>query len=171
MQTSATQTTTYHVHAINPAVVAELLNSDDAGGLPRISIDHEGGSPLRCCLQYAAPGERVALVAYEPLRRWAEATGADPGPYLERGPVFVHADGCPGYDGSVESYPGRKRRVFRRYSAAGHILGGRLVEAEEDPAAVLHELFADPETELVHVRAVEFGCFFYEAARAVQVDA
>jgi uncharacterized protein DUF1203 len=157
-------TTTYRINAIDPTVVKQLLDSDDAGHGPRISIDHDGGSPLRCCLSHAQPGERVALVAYEPLRRWAEATGADPGPYLERGPVFIHADGCPGFDGAV--YPGARRRVFRRYDRDGHILGGRLVDAEQDHDAVLGEMFADGQTELVHVRAVEFGCFLYEAARA-----
>lgn len=32
--------------------------------------------------------------------------------------------------------------------------------------AALHEAFADPEAALVHVRAVEHGCFLYEARRA-----
>ncbi len=138
---------TYRIDCIDATVVKELLERDDAGELPRISIDHEGGSPLRCCLRSAAPDERLALVAYEPLRRWATATGADPGPYNERGPVFVHADGCAGPEG--DPYPGAKRRVFRRYDRNGHILGGRLVEAAENHRDVMTELFQDPRTELV----------------------
>ena len=155
--------TSYRINAIDPIVVKQLLDRDDAGRPPVISIDDEGGSPLRCCLRHAEPGERIALVAYEPLRRWSEAAGVDPGPYLERGPVFVHADSCPGFGG--EPYPGTKRRVFRRYDKDGHILGGRLVDATEDRDTVLRDMFADGVTELVHVRAVEFGCFLYEAAR------
>jgi hypothetical protein len=62
------------------------------------------------------------------------------------------------------------RRVLRAYSADGRILGGRLTEPDEvdDPgsaAAVLAEVFADPDVALVHVRAVEFGCFTFEIRR------
>ena len=158
-------TATYSIRAIDPIVVKQLLERDDAGRPPRVSTDHEGGAPLRCCLRFSAPGETIALVAYEPLRRWATETGADPGPYNERGPVFVHAGDCPGeYD--TAPYPRPRRRVFRRYAADGHILGGRLADPHEANEDVLAEAFGDPDVALVHVRAVEFGCFLYEARRA-----
>jgi hypothetical protein len=59
-------------------------------------------------------------------------------------------------------------RVFRSYSADGRILGGRLFGVGEDsdaPAAsaVLAGIFGDPAVALVHIRAVEFGCFTFEA--------
>lgn len=60
-------------------------------------------------------------------------------------------------------------RTVRRYSAEGRILGGRLVE---DPAVfeeALTEAFDDPAVELVHVRAVEYGCFLYEVRRDQEV--
>jgi Protein of unknown function (DUF1203) len=162
----------FEVRAIDPHVVGELLERDDAGNPPRLLTDDEGGSPLRCCLRPAAPGEPIALVAYAPLRRWARVTGARPGPYDETGPVFIHPGPCPGPDGS--GYPAwlaGGRRVFRAYSAAGEILGGRLFDPgpDADPAAasrLVAELLDDPAVAVVHARAVEFGCFTFEVRRA-----
>ncbi|WP_037675538.1 DUF1203 domain-containing protein [Streptomyces griseus] len=144
----------------------ELRSTDDAGR-PTVPVtDDEGGSPLRCCLRHSEPGERIALVSYAPLRRWAAATDADPGPYDEQGPVFIHAHACPGPTGDGLPFTNSHRTV-RRYSAAGRILGGRLVE-EPGPdgfEAAVTEAFTDPEVALVHVRAVEYGCFLYEVRR------
>lgn len=171
--TTATQARTcFEVRAIAPDVVRQLLRADDAGKPPVLMTDQDGGSPLRCCLRPAAAGEQVALVSYAPLRRWARETGAEPGPYDEVGPVFVHPGPCPGPDGT--GYPNwlaTGRRVLRAYGADGRIAGGRLVDA--DPAgspvqaeSVLAELLADPAIAVVHARAVEFGCFTFEVRRA-----
>lgn len=127
--------------------------------------DEEGGAPLRCCLRRSTPGELVALVSYAPLRRWAAANGADPGAYDEQGPVFVHAEECAGP--RLEGLPFvNAHRVVRRYSAEGHILGGELVEGADGTAEGLQNAFDDPSVALVHVRAVEYGCFLYEVRRA-----
>lgn len=168
----------FRVRAIGPAVLERLRVTDDAGLTPEPAVDGEGGAPLRCCLRRSTAGERIALVAYAPLRRWAAATGARPGPYDETGPVFVHAraEDCPGPPAGTGLAPALglhgERRVLRSYDTQGHILGGRLVRlsAEEAAAgaaeAVLATRFADPGVALVHVRAVEYGCFLYEAVRA-----
>jgi hypothetical protein len=34
---------------------------------------------------------------------------------------------------------------------------------------LLDALFEDPEVALIHVRAVEFGCFMFEVRRAVEI--
>ena len=101
----------------------------------------------------------------------AQETGADPGPYDECGPVFVHAEDCggptfgPGYPVRLHG----PRRVLRAYDARGHILGGHLVELPRERAEEmdrpLREAFADPAVAVVHVRAVEFGCFLAEVRR------
>ncbi|MFD3686669.1 DUF1203 domain-containing protein [Nocardiopsis sp. NPDC058631] len=163
--------TTHEVRAIAPEVVETLRERDDAGRAPLARTDHGGGSPMRCCLRRSAPGEQIMLVSYAPLRRWAARTGADPGPYDECGPVFVHAGECggpvdgPGYPTALHG----ARRVLRSYHARGHILGGRLVELPMERAAevdgLLREVLADPEVALVHMRAVEYGCFLAEAHR------
>ncbi|MGW4980913.1 DUF1203 domain-containing protein [Streptomyces mirabilis] len=169
MTTHTADATTYTARSIDPAVLKDLRTADDADRPMVPFADEEGGAPLRCCLRRSEPGERIALVSYAPLRRWAAGTGVDPGAYDELGPVFVHADDCPGPDLRGHPFPGAHRTV-RRYSAEGRILGGRLVgNAEALDGAfdeAFAEAFADPEVALVHVRAVEYGCFLYEVRRA-----
>jgi hypothetical protein len=171
-------TAAYEIRAIDPWVLDQLRERDDAGNPPRLLADDEGGSPLRCCLRPVRPGEKVALVSYAPLRRWAAETGAEPGPYDEVGPVFIHPRPCPGPE--KKGFPnglGDSRRVLRAYAPDGRILAGRLVEPDPSGAAspehaaqaALDELFADPEVALVHVRAVEFGCFTFEVRRADEI--
>lgn len=154
------------VRAIDPAVVADLRVVDDAGHSPRELVDDSGGSPLRCCLRLSRPGERVLLASYAPLRRWAAATGADPGPYDEVGPVYLHANRCAGP--VDEGYPDAMRdwpRMFRAYDRNGHILGGRLKENGQAPEPLLDELFRDPAVAVVHARALEHGCFTFAIER------
>ncbi|MEU2060947.1 DUF1203 domain-containing protein [Streptomyces sp. NPDC013455] len=160
--------------AIAPDVLTELRERDDAGAVPRPYVHDTDGAPLRCCLRRSRAGERIALVSYAPLRRWAARTGAAPGAYDEVGPVFIHAVRCAGPD-PLAGYPFAETgaaRVVRRYTARGSIAGGALVRLPRDPneaqaavATALEEAFADPEVALVHVRAVEFGCFHYEVRR------
>ncbi|ARF55348.1 DUF1203 domain-containing protein [Streptomyces gilvosporeus] len=166
---------------IAPSVLKELQVADDAGRPVVPFTAHEDGvplacvgSPLRCCLRSIEAGDRVALVSYAPLRRWAAATGADPGAYDEQGPVFVHAEAgvCAGPDAAAAGYPFARPgalRTVRRYNAEGQIVGGRYFEIPEDAQRgfddVLDEAFADPEVALVHVRALEYGCFQFEVRR------
>lgn len=163
--------TTYRYHPIPADVAARLRERDDAGVTRPAFVDDEGGAPLRCCLARSAPGDSLMLVTYAPLRRWAASHGADPGAYDEAGPVFLHARACAGprHDGFPADVASG-RRVYRGYDKRGHIVGGRLVSAvpehaAEVAAAALDDLFADPSVEVVHVRAVEFGCFHAEVGR------
>ncbi|MFH8563981.1 DUF1203 domain-containing protein [Streptomyces sp. NPDC017988] len=172
MNTTAHPDTAYVPRPIAPDALARLRDTDDAGRPCVPYVDHEGGSPLRCCLRPVAPGERVALVSYAPLRRWAAETGADPGAYDEQGPVFIHADPCEGPAQERAGYPFSRAgalRTLRRYNARGQIIGGRLLEIPRDGTrgfdAAFDEAFADPQTALVHVRAVEYGCFHFEVRR------
>ncbi|MFE6091231.1 DUF1203 domain-containing protein [Streptomyces massasporeus] len=157
-------TTPYTARPITPRALKELRTTDDAGRRTDGFTDAEGGSPLRCCLRRSAPGERLALISYAPLRRWASETGATPGPYDEQGPVFIHADECAGPADDTLPFTGSHRTV-RRYSAEGRILGGRLVGESAGFEDAFAEAFADSAVALVHVRAVEYGCFLYEVRR------
>jgi Protein of unknown function (DUF1203) len=171
MTTPTRAGTGFEVRAIAPVVLAELRGADDAGNAPVLLTDADGGAPLRCCLQPSQAGEQIALVSYAPLRRWARQTGAQPGPYDEVGPVFIHPAPCDGPDGT--GYPNwlaAGRRVLRAYGADGRILGGRLVDVDAAGSPVqaelaMAEMFADPAVALVHGRAVEFGCFTFEVRR------
>ncbi|MFF8013360.1 DUF1203 domain-containing protein [Streptomyces sp. NPDC007929] len=159
-------TTPYTARPIAPGTLEELRTADDAGRPAAPVTDREGGAPLRCCLRRSAPGERIALVSYAPLRRWAVRTGAEPGAYDEQGPVFIHAEDCGGPDTDALPFTD-SHRTLRRYSAQGHILGGRLVEGTTAAFShALREAFDDPAVALVHVRAVEYGCFLYEVRGA-----
>ncbi|WP_329168136.1 DUF1203 domain-containing protein [Streptomyces sp. NBC_01267] len=170
--------TTYTALSIPSATLKELRDTDDSGRPMRPYTAGAGGdspdcvgSPLRCCLRAVEPGERVALVSYAPLRRWAAATGAGPGAYDEAGPVFIHAEACGGPRGAG-GYPFARvgaLRTIRRYNVAGHIVGGRFFEIPEQMEAgfdrAFGEAFAEPEVALVHVRALEYGCFQFEVRR------
>ncbi|GAB2816036.1 DUF1203 domain-containing protein [Streptomyces daliensis] len=163
----------YTVLPVDAAALGQLRVTDDAGQpcAPYIATGDDAGSPLRCCLRPITPGERIALVSYAPLRRWAASKGADPGAYDEQGPVFIHADDCGGFTPG-EDYPFARPgalRTVRRYSTRGRIAGGRLLEIPADATAgfdaAFDEAFADPGVVLAHVRAVEYGCFHFEVRR------
>ncbi|MCX3059156.1 DUF1203 domain-containing protein [Streptomyces beihaiensis] len=168
--------TAYTARPIDATALKELRTTDDAGRpcAPYTATGTDAGSPLRCCLRPVEPGERIALVTYAPLRRWAAATGATPGAYDEQGPVFIHPGDCggPAPDRDIGVYPFARpgaRRTVRRYDARGHIVGGALLELPEDTTAAfdtaLDAAFADPAVELVHVRALEYGCLLFEVRR------
>jgi Protein of unknown function (DUF1203) len=171
MTTATEIRTDFVVRPIAPDVVRDLLEQDDAGHSPRPRTDEEGGSPLRCCLRRSEPGERIALVSYAPLRRWAQATGADPGPYDEVGPVFLHAEPCGGPAATgCPPMLSRGKWVLRSYSADGHILGGQPLQPGPDEGTsaaseLLAGILARPGVEFVHVRAMEFGCYLAEVRR------
>jgi Protein of unknown function (DUF1203) len=131
---------------------------DDLGNPVVSEVDAEGGSPLRCCLRDAAPGERVAAIGYNPFS-WS-------GPYAETGPVFIHADECPGYQ-ELHSYPvgfRHRQQIFRAYSAQRRIVDAVIV-AGADAEDVLAELLARPEVDFVHSRNVAYGCYMFTVRR------
>ncbi|MEV4992655.1 DUF1203 domain-containing protein [Streptomyces niveus] len=161
-----------HRTAHRARVLKELRDTDDGGATSTPYTDPEGGAPLRCCLRRSRAGERIALVTYAPLRRWAAETWARPGAYDEQGPVFIHAEECEGPAADRDGYPfagAGALRTVRRYDSEGRIVGGRLLEipeaAEEGFDEAFAEAFTDPKVALVHVRAVEYGCFLFEVRR------
>ncbi|MFI9805816.1 DUF1203 domain-containing protein [Streptomyces sp. NPDC052301] len=156
--------TTCTARPVTPEALRSLRVADDAGRPPVPFTDAEGGAPLRCCLRHSTAGELIALVAYAPLRRWAAEAGVDPGAYDEQGPVFIHAQECPGPADTALPFT-HAHRTVRRYSADGRILGGRLVADGESFQEAFAQAFTDPEVAFVHVRAVEYGCFLYEVRR------
>ena len=56
MTTLTSLGTGFEVRAIAPAVLADLRSTDDAGNVPMLLTDTEGGAPLRCCLRRIRPG-------------------------------------------------------------------------------------------------------------------
>ena len=127
--------------------------TDEAGSRLSVQVDAEGGSPLRCCLRETRPGERVLLLAYTPP--------GGIGPYAERGPVFIHAERCEGYQ-TRGVYPpelSHRQQVVRAYGHDGRIAAGVLAADGDHAAAVIQDLLRHPDVALVQLRNVGYGCY------------
>lgn len=132
-------------------------NGHDDHGNPVGARRAGGRVPLRCCLTFSSPDEQVALISYRPM-----TVG---GPYAEVGPVFVHADPCPGYDGAGFPAQYRERRaVLRPYDADGQMLTGVVAEPGTSEGE-LERLFDDPAVALVQVRNEVAGCWNFSVRR------
>jgi len=117
-------------------------------------VDDEGGAPLRCCLRDSRPGEETVLAAVTPP--------GPQGPYAESGPVFVHADDCPGP--AQAGYPDEFRhrtQVFRAYSTDGRIVGGQVVAPNDDQEAVAESLLRTKGVTFLHSRNLVHGCYMF----------
>jgi len=155
---------TFRISAIPPQTLDHLRAAgiDDFGNPLAVIVDEQGGSPLRCCLRPAAPGDRLVLIAYRPFSR--------PGPYAEVGPVFIHAERCAGYTAPTR-YPAGYRDwatlIFRPYHVDGRMAYAAITmvdgpQAEQAIAAI----FADPTIEMIHARNVYAGCYMFAIDRS-----
>jgi hypothetical protein len=155
----------FRVEAIPTGVVERVRAAgvDDLGNEVVVRVADEPGAPLRCCLRDAEAGERIALIGYRPFP-WD-------GPYAETGPVFVHADGCPGYAGTG-AYPEgfrHRQQIFRAYGHDRTIVDARIVDgAGAEPA--IADLLARPEVAFLHSRNVAYGCFMFAIHRDGAAD-
>jgi hypothetical protein len=137
----------------------------DALGNPVLVAAAVGvGEPLRCCLRYARAGEAITLVSYSPPGH---------GVWRETGPVYVHADACPGP--ASTSLPEELRtgpRVLRAYRPDGSMNyeQNTLVPGEEDLEEHLRRLLRDPHVSWVHVRTVLPQCFLYRVSLGTVAD-
>ncbi|MFN2503446.1 MAG: DUF1203 domain-containing protein [Acidimicrobiales bacterium] len=154
----------FRIEAIAPDALDRIRvdGEDDFGNPILVTIDEEGGAPLRCCLQPAEPGAAVALIAHRPFAR--------PGPYAEVGPVFIHAGRCAGYD-TPEQYPPGFRDwptlIFRPYHFDGRMAYPALAMVEGRHAEqAIAEMFADPTIEVIHSRNLYAGCFMFGIHRS-----
>lgn len=154
----------FRIEAIAPDVLDRIRGAgqDDFGNPIDVATDQARGSPLRCCLQPAEPGARIALIAYRPF--------IHPGPYAEVGPVFVHARRCAGYN-TPEMYPSGYRNwptmIFRPYHFDGRMAYPALAMVDGEHAEdAIAGMFTDPTVELIHSRNVYAGCFMFAIRRA-----
>ncbi|HLV55363.1 MAG TPA: DUF1203 domain-containing protein [Actinotalea caeni] len=138
---------------------------DDLGNAVDPFVDAEGGWWLRCCLAHSRPGDTLAIIGFSAFP-WH-------GPFRESGPVVVHADldGCPGHDGGFPVGLAGRPRVLRAYGDdAGRARTqvydlNRVVGAEEDLAAHVERVLADPRVRRVHLHHPVAGCFTAAAER------
>jgi len=154
---------TFRISAIPPQILDRIraVGKDDFGNPLEVIVDEEGGSPLRCCLRPAAPGERLLLIAYQPFSR--------PGPYTEVGPAFIHAEHCAGYP-EPSRYPSGYRdwatMIFRPYHFDGRMAYPAIAMVDGPQAEqAIETIFADPTIEVIHSRNVYAGCYMFAIHR------
>lgn len=151
------------VHALPAAELAELHRTgrDAHQNLPEPRTS-DGGDQLRCCLRLSEPGERMLLVAHAPLPVHC--------PWREVGPVWVHADQCPGPDRG-DRLPGwldETRLVLRAYTRAGAMAydHNRVHEPGGDVNAAVADILGHDDVAEVHVRNWLAQCFVCRVTRA-----
>ncbi len=163
---------TYTALAIPLAALKELRDTDDAGHpLRPFTASDDGvpldcvGSPLRCCLRGIEAGEgcpvsgesAAALSRCAGRRRsYDRRAGVDP-----RRRVRARAQPRT----TPSTGPGRSEPEYDAggTSAAGASSSPRDAQAGFD--RIFEDAFTEPGVALVHVRAVEYGCFQYEVRR------
>jgi hypothetical protein len=133
----------------------------DANGQPPLVRVAEGvANPCRHCLGLIAEGDDKLVLAYRPFDRAQ--------PYAETGPIFLHRDPCPRYDG--EAVPAwfdfMDPAIVRGYDGDDWIRydTGDVVRGPEITAAC-RTILADPTVAYVHVRS-KFNCFQCRIDRA-----
>jgi hypothetical protein len=156
--------TTFRVQALPAHDLARIRATgiDDFGHALRLSVvDEEAGTPVRCCLREAHVGERVALISWRPLREAPDSV------YAEVGPVFVHADDCPGYhdEGSYPEGFRHRDQVLRSYASTGDMLDAVVTEGAAAEEAIAR-LLTNPQAAVVHSRNVKAGCYMFAVYRA-----
>lgn len=128
---------------------------DAHGQIPERQISDGKGVPCRHCLTRVAAGEPYLVLAYRPFKRDQ--------PYAETGPIFLHADACPRFEGGdeiPEILTERPEFVMRGYDARDRIVyescavvaGDRLADEAE-------RLLALSGVEYLHVRARASTCY------------
>lgn len=143
------------VQGIPTAEVERLRNGGpDANGQPALVRAAEGvANPCRHCLGLIAEGERKLVLGYRPF--------ANPQPYAEIGPIFLHESACERYES--DALPGwfafLDPAVVRGYDADDWILyeTGQVVSGPE-LGGVCRDILGDPKVAYVHIRS-KYNCF------------
>src|SRR5262245_37819017 len=125
----------------------------DANGQPALRRVAEGANPCRHCLGLIADGDEKLVLAYRPF--------ADPQPYAETGPIFLHAKPCERYasDALPPWFVFLDPAVIRGYGDDHWIRydTGNVVRGTDLDAAC-RDILADPTVAYVHIRS-KFNCF------------
>jgi len=129
-------------------------------GARSIVVDEANAYPCRRCLRDAEPGERVALLSYDPFHADADTA------YRQPGPIFVHAEACvyEPSDSLPEQLTSRTLSV-RSFDGEHLMLGGVVIPGSElDETA--EQLLDDDVVAYLHVHNAGPGCFAVRIDRA-----
>jgi hypothetical protein len=143
-------------------VRARQAGAPDANGqAPELHVSDGDGVPCRHCLKEVAAGEPYLVLAHRPFPA--------PQPYAEQGPIFLHADECPGFGAQDQVPPviaARKEMIVRGYSADDRIAyGSGRVVATADLREAAQRILADPAVAYVHVRSASNNCYLCRIER------
>jgi hypothetical protein len=147
------------VQAIDPLHldVVQATGADGHGNRLRPFAATGQGEPLRCCLRYAEPGERIALISYAPFEHQSV--------WREVGPVYIHAARCDGYTptGRLPEQLATGPRVLRTYRADAtmNYEHNTVVTDEAELEPIIKRLLSKPDVTTVHVRTLAPQCFLY----------
>jgi hypothetical protein len=151
--------TAFRIVAVDPAIASAVRTERrDAFGNHLAVRRDDARHQCRSCLELTEPGEGFILFSHRPF--------AEPQPYAETGPVFVHERECRPY-ARAEEYPPefpRTNVVLRGYGEGHEIVDARLV-ADGLVEGAIAELFEDPAVSYLHARNAAYGCFMFRIER------
>ncbi|MBX9467177.1 MAG: DUF1203 domain-containing protein [Rhizobium sp.] len=140
---------------------AYRAGTPDAYGLAPERRLSPGGYPCRHCLAEIAEDAPYLTLAYRPFPTLQ--------PYAETGPIFLHAEACPGYEASEILPPmlTSPDYIVRGYGSDDRIVygSGGVVAAEAIPGRA-RELLTDPDIAYLHVRSARNNCYQCRIERA-----
>lgn len=139
---------TFALRPISPSAAAALRNE---GGVPYVA-DAFPGYPCRQCLQDAAVGEELILVSHDPF----EIDSA----YRSASPIFLHRDCCEPDEGTaaLPEQLTRRQLSVRSFDDAAMMIEAEVIDGT-DLAATIGGLFADPNSDHIHVHNASRGCW------------
>jgi hypothetical protein len=113
----------------------------------------------RLCLTLTAPEEPYLALSHQPFD--------SPGPFAERGPVYLHERECEPYrDASVYPPEFPRREVVLRAYGHDHEIEDARLPGERPVEDVIAELLADERVAYLHARNAAYGCFMFRIDRA-----
>ena len=138
------------------AVAALQRGGPDAYGQPpERQISDGSGVPCRHCLTRVAKGEPYLIFAYRPF--------PTDQPYAETGPIFLHAESCPRFEGAnaiPEILSERPEFVMRGYDQHDRIVYESCAVVAGDRIKEDAERLLDlPRVEYLHVRGRASTCY------------
>jgi Protein of unknown function (DUF1203) len=157
-------TTRLLVQAIDPIRLdaVRATGTDGHGNRLRPFAAAGQGEPLRCCLRYAKPGERITLISYAPFDH--------PSVWTEVGPVYIHAVRCSGYaqTARLPEQLATGPRVLRAYRANDTMNydHNTVVTDDADLTPIIERLLSELDVATVHVRTLAPQCFLYAVTAA-----
>ena len=132
----------------------------DPGTVPprlvrRVVADAEPGYPCRRCLRFAAVGDPLWLLTYDPF--------LGDSPYRQPGPIFVHVRPCHPDPGDVlgavpPMLPPRSTLSVRAFGP-DHLMTTAEVHDGAHLAEAAHRLLAESSVSYLHVHYAGPGCF------------